>query len=77
MAAIVFLTEQPIAETYHVVPAALPLVSALVFGLQKDMLYAWLPCLRKRKLPAEVAPELPNARSAPLNSLLRATSVEP
>ncbi|KAG2756420.1 hypothetical protein P692DRAFT_20714392, partial [Suillus brevipes Sb2] len=35
MAAIVFLTKQPIAETYHVVPAALPLASALVFGLQK------------------------------------------
>lgn len=77
MAAIVFLTKQPIAETYHVVPAALPLASALVFGLQKDMLYAWFPCLRKRKLSAEATPEIPNARPAPSNSLLQATSIEP
>lgn len=76
MAAIVFLTKQPIAGTYYMVPAALPLASALVFGLQKDMLYAWLPCLRTQKL-AGAAPEIPNARSAPSNSLLHATSVEP
>lgn len=76
MATIIFLTKQPIAGTYYMVPAALPLASALVFGLQKDMLYAWVPCLRTQKL-AGAPPEIPNACSAPSDSLLRATSVEP
>ncbi|KAG0707484.1 hypothetical protein DFH29DRAFT_627561 [Suillus ampliporus] len=75
--AIVFLIEQPIAVTYHLVPAALPLASALVFGLQKDMIYAWFPCLRMRKLPAGSTPEIPNARPAFPNSLSQATTVEP
>lgn len=77
MAGIVFLTKQPIAEIYFMVPAALPLTSALVFGLQKDLLCIWFPCLHKRKLSAGVEPEIPNARPAPSNSLLQAVSIEP
>jgi hypothetical protein len=77
VAAIVFLTKHTIAETYHVVPAALPLASALVFGLQKDMLCVWFPCLGKRTLSAGAEPEIPNARPAPSDSLLQAISIEP
>ncbi|OJA19547.1 acetyltransferase [Rhizopogon vesiculosus] len=73
-AVILFLTKQP-PDVAPLVLAALPLASALVFGLQKDMLHAWFPGVFNRMQPATGTPEIPNARPTRSNSLSQVTSV--
>ncbi|KAJ8597629.1 hypothetical protein M405DRAFT_390237 [Rhizopogon salebrosus TDB-379] len=75
VAVILFITDQPQGVSSMVL-AALPLASALVFGLQEDMLHAWFPGVCKRREPAAgTTPEIPNARPSLANSCSQAASV--